>query len=161
MLASKNGYLVSKMLTSSKHFITYVRILYTVSNSHKTPTVSTVWVASTPQKKQKKKRRKNLKPSLNLSKPKVLHRRSDIFVASVAISRPLAHLKNLFIAYRISANSFRRNHSFLTLEIVANSNSCCNISIFYLINWIFAGETIQGRKLFAEIRYNKYMDLDF
>ena len=31
---------------------------------------------------------------------------------------------------------------FLNFEIVVNSNSCCNISIFYLINWIFAAETI-------------------
>ena len=27
------------------------------------------------------------------------------------------------------------------------------ISIFYLINWIFAAETIQVRKLYEEIRY--------
>ena len=36
--------------------------------------------------------------------------------------------------YRISSYSFRGNYSFLNLEIVANSNNCCNISIFYLIN---------------------------
>ena len=36
--------------------------------------------------------------------------------------------------YRISSYSFLRNYSFLNLEIVANSNSCRNISIFYLIN---------------------------
>ena len=41
---------------------------------------------------------------------------------------------------------------FLNLEIIANSNSCRNISIFYLVNWIFAAETIQGRKLYEEIR---------
>jgi hypothetical protein len=44
--------------------------------------------------------------------------------------------------YRISSYSFRGNYSFLSLEIVANSNSCCNISIFYLINWSFAAQTI-------------------
>ena len=46
--------------------------------------------------------------------------------------------------YSISSYSFRGNYSFLNLEIVANSNSCRNISIFYLINWTFAAETIQG-----------------
>ena len=43
-------------------------------------------------------------------------------------------------------------YSFLNLEIVENSNSCRNISISYLINWYFAAETIQGRKLYEEIR---------
>ena len=55
------------------------------------------------------------------------------------------------LRYRISSYIFRRNFSYLNLEIVANSNSCCNISFFYLINWIYAAETIQGRKLFKEI----------
>ena len=36
------------------------------------------------------------------------------------------------IIYRISSYSFRGNYSILNLEIVANSNSCGNISIFYL-----------------------------
>ena len=40
--------------------------------------------------------------------------------------------------YRNSSYSFRGNYSFLNLEIVENSNSCCNISNFYLINWFFA-----------------------
>ena len=51
------------------------------------------------------------------------------------------------LTYRISSYSFRGNYSFLHLEIVAISNSCRNISFFYLINWIFAAETIEGRKL--------------
>ena len=55
--------------------------------------------------------------------------------------------------YRISSYSFRGNYSFLNLEIVANSNSCRNIYIFYLINWFFAAETIQGRKLFKGGNY--------
>ena len=42
---------------------------------------------------------------------------------------------------------------FLNLEIVPNSKSCHNISTFYLINWIFAAETIQGQKLNEERRY--------
>ena len=49
---------------------------------------------------------------------------------------------------RISSYRFRKNYSFLNLEIVANSNSCRNIVIFYLINVIFAAEIIQGRKIF-------------
>ena len=38
----------------------------------------------------------------------------------------------IFLYYRISSYSFRENYSFLNLEIVANSNSCHNISIFLL-----------------------------
>ena len=53
------------------------------------------------------------------------------------------------IRYHISSYSFRENYSFLNLEILANSNSCSNISIFYLINLFFAAETIQGRKLYS------------
>ena len=40
-------------------------------------------------------------------------------------------------------------HSFLDLEIAANSTNCRNITIFYLINWIFAAETIQGMTVAA------------
>ena len=62
------------------------------------------------------------------------------------------HLQNLsnwnyLHTYRVSSNSFRGNYSFVNLEIVANSNSCGTISIFYLINLIFAAETIQEQKL--------------
>ena len=35
--------------------------------------------------------------------------------------------------YHISSYSFHRNYSFLNLEIVANSNSCRNLSIVHLI----------------------------
>ena len=43
---------------------------------------------------------------------------------------------------------------FLNLEIVENSNSCRKIQVFtYLMNWIFAAETIQGRKLFKSGNY--------
>ena len=54
------------------------------------------------------------------------------------------------LRYRISSYSVRGNYSYLNLEIVANSNSCCNISIFYLINGFFCcgnysrAETIWG-----------------
>jgi hypothetical protein len=50
----------------------------------------------------------------------------------------------------ISSYSIHGNYSFLNLEIVANSNSCHNI---YLIIWIFAVETIQGRKVFKGRNY--------
>ena len=59
----------------------------------------------------------------------------------------------------ISSYSFRRNYSFLNLEIVANSNSCHNISIFYLVNRNFCcgkysrEESIHGRKLFKGGNY--------
>ena len=39
------------------------------------------------------------------------------------------------------------------MEIVANSNICRNIWIFYLINWIFAAGTIERRKLFKGGNY--------
>ena len=42
------------------------------------------------------------------------------------------------------------NFSFMNLEIVANSNSCRNTSIFYLINEIFAAETNHWEVLTAE-----------
>ena len=54
--------------------------------------------------------------------------------------------------YRTSSYSFRGNYSFFNLEIVANSNSFL-ISNFYLMNWIFAAESIQGRKLFKGGHY--------
>ena len=47
----------------------------------------------------------------------------------------------------VSAETFL----FWIYEIGANSNSYRNISIFYLINRIFAVETIQRRKLYEEI----------
>ena len=37
-------------------------------------------------------------------------------------------------AYRVSSYGFHGNYSFLNLEILANWNSCHNISIFYLNN---------------------------
>ena len=49
--------------------------------------------------------------------------------------------------------SFHGNYSFLNLEIVANSSSCCNISILCLINRIFAAESIPGPKLNEVIQY--------
>ena len=58
--------------------------------------------------------------------------------------------------YCISSYSFRRNYSFLNLEIVANSNSCHNISIFYLINWILASETIWGNTVY-EIKFPRWL----
>ena len=45
---------------------------------------------------------------------------------------------SLWNIFCISSYSFRVNYWFLNLEIVANSNSCRNISIFYLISWNFA-----------------------
>ena len=60
-----------------------------------------------------------------------------IFESKVNFSR-FSKKQILIYEYRISSYSFRRNYSFLNLEIAANSNSCHNISIFYLINWFFA-----------------------
>ena len=59
----------------------------------------------------------------------------------------------LFPTYRISANSFRGNYSFLNLTL-------CTVTFGYSTYRCgnYSGEeTIQGRKLFAEIRYvNKH-----
>ena len=50
--------------------------------------------------------------------------------------------------YCISESSFPRNHPFLNLDIVENLNSCQKFQFFiYLLNWNFAAETIQVRKL--------------
>merc|ERR1711956_76215 len=53
------------------------------------------------------------------------------------------------MGYRISANSFRGNYSFLNLTL-------CNVTFkhsTYRCGNYSREETIQGRKLFAEIRY--------
>ena len=43
---------------------------------------------------------------------------------------------------------------FFLFENWRNSKSCLNISIFYLISWFVAAETIQGRKLFKGENYS-------
>ena len=53
----------------------------------------------------------------------------------------------LIYCFRIFSFSFSRKLLFFILSIVANSNSCSSISIFYLIHWSFVEETMQGRKL--------------
>ena len=55
---------------------------------------------------------------------------------------------------KITYTVFPHIVSILNLEIVANSNSCRNISISYITNWILAAETIQGRILYKEIWYS-------
>ena len=57
---------------------------------------------------------------------------------------------HIFFNYGISVNSLHGSYSFLNLLIVENLSQ---ISIFYLINWFFAAETIQGRKLFKGGNY--------
>ena len=66
----------------------------------------------------------------------------------------------MIFIYRISSYSFQGNYSFSNLKIVANLNSCRNISIFYLINWFFAAETIQGRKLIKDGNYMRKYGID-
>ena len=51
---------------------------------------------------------------------------------------------------RISSYSFLGNNYFLNLEIVANSNSCRNISISYFLNCFFL-----LRKLFMDGNYSR------
>ena len=58
----------------------------------------------------------------------------------------IKYLRNTVFPHMVSAETIL----FLNLEIVANSNSCRNISILYMINTISAAETIQGRKLYEE-----------
>ena len=61
----------------------------------------------------------------------------------------IAH--QLLLIYRISANSFRGNYSFLNLTLCTVTFGC---STYRCGNYL-REETIQGRKLFAEIRYSK------
>ena len=65
----------------------------------------------------------------------------------------ISFASHLFFKYRISANSFRGNYSFLNLAL-------CTVTLdLYFINLnscrgnYSREETIQRRKLFAEIRY--------
>ena len=62
-------------------------------------------------------------------------------------------------AYRISANSFHAEETILfwKWKMWKFSYNCRILAFFYFINWIVATETIQGRKLFAEIRYFLYL----
>ena len=61
--------------------------------------------------------------------------------------------------YRISSYSFRGNYSFLNLDIVANSNSCRNISIFCLINCgnYSRKENYSRAETIGEIRYVSFL----
>ena len=59
----------------------------------------------------------------------------------------LINLLTIYIAYRISANSFRRKYSFLNLTLWAVTFEYST----YRCRKYSREETIQGRKLFAEI----------
>ena len=61
--------------------------------------------------------------------------------------------KHLFI-YRISANSFRGNYSFLNLALFTVTFDLYFINLNSCRGNYSREETIQGRKLFAEIRYS-------
>ena len=92
---------------------------------------------------------------MNLSE--FLKNSSSIILSSSICAENESRLESLVCDYRISSYSFRRNYSFLNFEIVANSNS----SVFLLNKLNFCcgnysrEETIQGRKLYEEIRYTK------
>ena len=55
--------------------------------------------------------------------------------------------------YRISANSFRGNYSFLSLALFTVTFDLYFINLNSCRGNCSREETIQGRKLFAEIRY--------
>ena len=59
----------------------------------------------------------------------------------------------LFSIYRISANSFRGNYSFLNLALFTVTFDLYFINLNSCRGNYSREETIQGRKLFAEIRY--------
>ena len=63
------------------------------------------------------------------------------------------HIHKLEIAYRISANSFRGNYSFLNLALFTVTFVLYYINLNSCPGNYSREETIQGRKLFAEIRY--------
>ena len=72
-------------------------------------------------------------------------------------------------SYNFRGNYSCGNYSFLNLEIVANiSNSCRNISIFYLINKLnfccrnySREETIQWLKIYEEMQYSLHIIIVF
>ena len=57
------------------------------------------------------------------------------------------------LKYRISANSFRGNYSFLNLALCTVTYDLYFINLNSCRGNYSREETIQGRKLFAEIRY--------
>ena len=61
-----------------------------------------------------------------------------------------------FSTYRISANSFRGNYSFLNLALFTVTFDLYFINLNSCRGNYSKEETIQGRKLFAEIRYVKH-----
>ena len=61
----------------------------------------------------------------------------------------------LDLVYRISANSFRGNYSFLNLALFTVTFDLYFINLNSCRGNYSREETIQGRKLFAEIRYTK------
>ena len=67
----------------------------------------------------------------------------------------VALLIDIFILdnYRISANSFRGNYSFLNLALFTVTFDLYYINLNSCRGNYSREETIQGRKLFAEIRY--------
>ena len=73
-----------------------------------------------------------------------------LYLTKIKMAKDIHFLHPLFPQI-VSTESF----FFLDLKIVENSNSCHKFHILYLINWIFAAETIHGRKLFKEVQYPK------
>ena len=61
-----------------------------------------------------------------------------------------------YLSYRISANSFRGNYSFLNLALFTVTFDLYFINLNSCRGTYSREETIQGRKLFAEIRYTWY-----
>ena len=81
----------------------------------------------------------------------------------IAVNRIWWHCSsgNEWSTYCISSYSFRRNYSFLNFEFVANSKVAAIFQFSYLINWIFAAEIIQGRKLFKGRNYMRKYGINF
>ena len=96
---------------------------------------------------------------ISISLAPVLNRRTTSLLILIRHKQSVKSMAQLnFKKYRISANSFRGNYSFLKLENVEIFIQFPHMAILYFINWIDTAETIeegsiQERKLFADIRY--------
>ena len=67
----------------------------------------------------------------------------------------LLNFTSKYSRYRISSYSFHRNYTFLNLEIQRSQKIRPKVTVQK------GAETIQGRKLYEEIRYLEYLEVKF
>ena len=74
-------------------------------------------------------------------------------IAFLCAEIPSTQITSVLLNYRISANSFRGNYSFLNLTLFTVTFDLYFINLNSCRGNYSREETIQGRKLFAEVRY--------